>query len=82
MDSSKNIQYIEPTLGFIGLMELYTMGLQPMAIHIKPLCGYADKLNVHGSYRFAIIQRIFEYLLLSLLHSQKKHYSKHDSSFL
>ncbi len=34
MDLSKNIQYIEPTLGFIGLMELYTMGLQPMAIHI------------------------------------------------
>ena len=34
MDSSKNIQYIEPTLEFIGLMELYTMDLQPMAIHI------------------------------------------------
>ena len=28
------VKLIESTLGFIGLVELYSTGLQPMAIHI------------------------------------------------
>ena len=38
------VKLIESTLGFIGLVELYTTGLQPMAIHIQPLCGWLSIL--------------------------------------
>ena len=51
MDSSK----INRThVGFIGLVELYTTGLQPMAIHIQPLCGWLSILYSIRSLRFAM----------------------------